>query len=266
MRRLLAIALVLAFAAPGLALEVPPPPKTRVTDKTGTLTAGQLSNLERGLAEFEQKTSNQIVVLIIPTLEGGSLEDFSVRLAEKWKPGQKGKDNGVILLIVKNDRKLRIEVGYGLEGALPDVLAGTIIRNDIAPRFRKGDFYGGILAGLRGIAAATRGEYKAAPTRRRGRRRGGSLGGLGYVALLFLLMSGIGGFRRRRLGYWGLGSALFLGMGARVYHQPHAAQDHHIGVLGGRQRRCAQRNNPEIGTTLVARDPPEVLPEVWLLR
>ncbi len=215
MRRLLALALVLAFAAPVLALEVPPPPKTRVTDKTGTLTAEQLSSLERGLAEFERKTSNQIVVLIIPTLEEESLEDFSVRLAEKWKPGQKGKDNGVILLIVKNDRKLRIEVGYGLEGTLPDVLAGTIIRNDIAPRFRKGDFYGGVLAGLRGIAAATRGEYKAAPTRRRGRRRGGSLGGLGYVALLFLLMSGIGGFRRRRLGYWGLGSALFLGMGAR---------------------------------------------------
>ena len=163
MRWLLALALVLAFAAPALALEVPPPPKTRVTDKTGTLTAEQLSNLERGLAEFERKTSNQIVVLIIPTLEEGSLEDFSVRLAEKWKAGQKGKDNGVILLIVKNDRKLRIEVGYGLEGALPDVLAGTIIRNDIAPRFRKGDFYGGILSGLRGIAAATRGEYKAAP-------------------------------------------------------------------------------------------------------
>ncbi|MFQ5692611.1 MAG: TPM domain-containing protein, partial [Nitrospinota bacterium] len=191
-RFLLSLALVLSFAAPALSLEVPPPPRTRVTDRTGTLTPDQVAALERGLADFEQKTSNQILVLMIPTLAGDSLEDFAIRLAERWKPGQKGKDNGVILLIVKNDRKLRIEVGYGLEGALPDVLAGAIIRNEIAPRFRKGDDYGGILAGLRGIAAATRGEYKGAPARQ-GRRRGGSSMGALWYLLILLLFMGFGG-------------------------------------------------------------------------
>ena len=154
------------------ALDVPPPPKTRVTDLTGTLTSEQKANLERGLAEVEEKTSNQLLVLMIPTLAGDNLEDFSIRVAEKWKPGQKGKDNGAILLVVKDDRRLRIEVGYGLEGALPDALAGTIIRNEIAPRFRKGDYYGGIVAGLRGIVAATKGEYQG-QSRAKRRKRGG---------------------------------------------------------------------------------------------
>ena len=211
-RAVASLGLLVALSAPALSLEVPPPPRTRVTDKTGTLTGEQLASLERLLAEFEQKTTNQVVVLMIPTLAGDSLEDFSVRLAERWKPGQKGKDNGVILLIVKNDRKLRMEVGYGLEGALPDALAGAVIRNEIAPRFRKGDFYGGILGGVQGIMAATRGEYKAPPVKR-GRRRGGSSLGLFWILLLFFFL--FGGFRRRRLGYWGLGTALFLGMSHR---------------------------------------------------
>ncbi len=197
------------------ALDVPPPPKTRVTDLTGTLTPEQKAGLERGLAEVEEKTSNQLLVLMIPTLAGDNLEDFSIRVAEKWKPGRKGKDNGAILLVVKDDRRLRIEVGYGLEGALPDALAGTIIRNEIAPRFRKGDYYGGIVAGLRGIVAATKGEYQGQPRAKRRKRGGFSLGGLGYFLLLLLLFGGFGGFRRRRLGYWGLGSAIFFGMSHR---------------------------------------------------
>jgi uncharacterized protein len=206
--------LLSALAVPALSLEVPPPPPTHVTDTTGTLTAEQLATLDRALAEFEQKTSNQIVVLMIPTLAGDSLEDFSIRLAERWKPGAKEKDNGVILLIVKDDRKLRIEVGYGLEGALPDAMAGAIIRNEIGPRFRKGDFYGGIAAGLRGIAAATQGEYKAPQVAKRRRRRS-PLGAFWSILLFLLFMGGFGGFRRRRLGYWGLGSAIFLGMSHR---------------------------------------------------
>ena len=150
---------------PALALEVPERPDDRVTDKTGTLSRGEIAALEQKLAAFERETTNQIAVLLIPSLAGDSLEDYSIRLAEKWKIGQRGKNNGVILLVVKNDRKLRIEVGYGLEGALPDALGGTIIRNEIAPRFKDGHFYRGIDAGVTAIMAATKGEYKAAKKR-----------------------------------------------------------------------------------------------------
>lgn len=146
------------------ALEVPEKPAGWVTDLTGTLARDEIMALNRKLAAFEKETTNQIAVLIIPSLEGDSLEDFSMRLAEKWKVGQKGKNNGVILLIVKNDRRIRLEVGYGLEGALPDALAGTIIRQEIAPRFKAGQFYQGIEAGINAIMAATRGEYRGRST------------------------------------------------------------------------------------------------------
>lgn len=153
----------LLFCLPAFGLAVPERPEGRVTDLTGTLTRDQIHALEERLSSFEKETTNQIAILMIPSLEGDSLEDYSIRLAEKWKIGQQGRNNGVILLIVKNDRKLRIEVGYGLEGALPDSLAGTIIRNEIAPRFKAGQFFQGIEAGINSIIAATKGEYKASP-------------------------------------------------------------------------------------------------------
>jgi uncharacterized protein len=166
-RLFLAGILGLLFCLPAFGLAVPERPDGRVTDRTGTLTRDQITALERKLAAFERETTNQIAALLIPSLEGDSLEDYSIRLAEKWKIGQQGRNNGVILLIVKKDRKLRIEVGYGLEGALPDALAGTIIRNEISPRFREGQFYQGIDAGVNAIIAATKGEYKAGPQKKR---------------------------------------------------------------------------------------------------
>ncbi len=159
---------MVAFCTPASALDVPERPSGRVTDFTGTLSPTDIASLESKLLAFERETTDQIAVLMIPSLEGESLEDYSIRLAEKWKIGQKGKNNGVILLVVKNDRKMRIEVGYGLEGALPDALAGTIVRNEIAPRFRSGKFYEGIDAGIQAIMAATKGEYKA-PARKKAR-------------------------------------------------------------------------------------------------
>ncbi len=143
-----------------LALEVPVRPEGRVTDRTGTLSRREVAALDQKLEAFEKETTNQIAVLLIPSLQGDSLEDFSIRLAEKWKIGQKGKNNGAILLAVKNEKKLRIEVGYGLEGALPDAVAGSIIRNEIGPQFKEGRFYAGIEAGLNAIMAATKGEYR----------------------------------------------------------------------------------------------------------
>jgi uncharacterized protein len=152
------IVITLAFSA--LALEVPPKPLGRVSDYTNTLSASEIRELEQILTQFEQETTNQIAVMLIPTLEGDNLEDYSIRLAEKWKIGQEGKDNGVILLIVKEARKIRIGVGYGLEGVLPDSRAGYIIRNTLAPHFRRNDFYGGIQEAIQVIIWAIGVEYR----------------------------------------------------------------------------------------------------------
>jgi uncharacterized protein len=132
-----------------------------VTDKTGTLSSSQIQSLETKLSNFEKETSNQVVIWLTPSLEGESLEEKSHRIAEENGIGQKGKDNGVLLFIAKNDRKLRIEVGYGLEGALPDALCDQIIRKEITPAFKKGNFYEGINAGVDAIIKATKGEYAA---------------------------------------------------------------------------------------------------------
>ncbi len=134
--------------------------KNYVTDETSTLTQSQITSLETKLSNFEKETSNQVVVYIIATLGGESLEETSYEIAEKNGIGQKSKNNGVLLFVVMNDRKLRIEVGYGLEGALPDALAGQIIRKEITPKFKQGKYYEGVDAGVDAIISATKGEYK----------------------------------------------------------------------------------------------------------
>lgn len=133
----------------------------RATDFTGTLTAEELSALEAKLRAFEQSTSTQLVVVLVPTVGDEVIEEVAYRVAESNGIGKKAKNNGVLLFIAKNDRRIRIEVGYGLEGALPDILAGQIIRKEITPRFREGNFAAGINAGVDAIIAATKNEYKA---------------------------------------------------------------------------------------------------------
>ena len=147
------------------ALSVPKQSEGYVSDYAGMLSGPARAELEEKLRRFEEETSNQVVVAAFPSLEGDSLEDFSIRLAEAWKIGRKGKDNGVILLLFKNDRKVRIEVGYGLEGALPDATCKLIIENEIVPRFRQGDFDGGVEAAVGAIIAATKGEYRTESVR-----------------------------------------------------------------------------------------------------
>ena len=159
----LLLAASLLFLPALFALQVPPRADGYVTDRAGLLSPAAREKLETVLRAFEEKTSNQVVVATFPSLEGDSLEDFSIRLAEAWKAGQKRKDNGVIFLIFKNDRKIRIEVGYGLEGVLTDALSGQIIRQVVAPYFRKEDYSGGILAGTDAIMKATQGEFKGVP-------------------------------------------------------------------------------------------------------
>jgi len=136
----------------------------RVHDDAKVMSASAVDQLESQLKVYEDSTSNQIAVLIVSSLEGDVLEEYSLRVAEKWKLGQKDKDNGVLLLVAIEDRKMRIEVGEGLEGVLTDALSNRIIRNEMAPEFRRGDYEAGIHAGVNGIIKAIGGEYTADDT------------------------------------------------------------------------------------------------------
>lgn len=154
--------LFLALSAPALALDVPPL-KGHVNDYAGMLSPQVRQELEARLTAFEQSDSTQLVVLTISTLAGENLEEYSIKVAEAWRIGQKGVDNGAILLIAKQERKVRIEVGRGLEGKLTDLTSGRIIRGDISPRFKAGDIDGGIMGGVTAIMAVVKGEYTAQP-------------------------------------------------------------------------------------------------------
>src|SRR6266702_2887067 len=154
-------ALVL-FSASASALDVPPL-RAHVNDYAGMLSSGAVQELEQRLSAFERSDSTQIVVLTIPTLAGENLEEYSIKVAEAWRIGQKGVDNGAILLIAKQERKVRIEVGRGLERKLTDLVSGRIIRNEMAPHFKGGDFDGGVVAGVAAIMAVTKGEYTSQP-------------------------------------------------------------------------------------------------------
>lgn len=150
-KRLLVSILLLIGLISGLySLDVPQL-TGRVNDYAQILSAAEKSQLESKLARYEQETSNQLVLLTMDSLQTDNLESFSIRVAEAWKIGQKDKDNGLILLIVKNDRKIRVEVGYGLESRITDGFSGEIIRNILAPSFREGQFYLGIDAAFTAI-------------------------------------------------------------------------------------------------------------------
>jgi uncharacterized protein len=142
------------------ALEVPDL-KSHINDYAGMLSSETIRRLEADLVNLEKSDSTQVVVLTIPSLKGEVLEEFSIKVAEKWKIGQKKTDNGVILLIAKEDRKLRIEVGRGLEGKLTDLISGRILRDEIKPKFKAGDFQGGVVSGVAAIISTVKGEYKA---------------------------------------------------------------------------------------------------------
>ncbi len=164
------ILLLIALVAPLARAEevIPPAPQHYFNDYTSTVSASAAQAIDDKLAQFERDTSNQVWVVMYPTMQSdSSIEDYTIRIAEKWKVGQKKRDNGVVLFIFKNDHKMRIEVGYGLEGALPDITARQIMDNDIAPRLKANDYAGGINAGVDSIIAATKGEYKGRPTAQR---------------------------------------------------------------------------------------------------
>lgn len=161
--RVLLAAFLAAGAAWAFAQLAVPPLKTRVTDLTNTLTAEQRATLESTLVAFEARKGSQVAVLIVPATQPEAIEQYSIRVVEQWKLGRKRVDDGVLLIVAKDDRGMRIEVGRGLEGAIPDAVAKRIVAEVIAPRFKEGDFYGGITAGLDRILRTIEGEPLPSP-------------------------------------------------------------------------------------------------------
>jgi uncharacterized protein len=180
---LVAATITAALASPAGALPVPQL-SGHVNDYARMISPASAQTLEQELSRFEASDSTQIVVLTVPSLQGDGLEDFSIKVAESWRIGHKGVDNGVILIIARDDRKVRIEVGRGLEGRVTDLVAGRIVRNIIIPRFKAGDFDGGVTAGVAGIVEAARGEYKASGREPAAGQRGTPI----FTILIFLFV------------------------------------------------------------------------------
>jgi uncharacterized protein len=184
------------WAALAQAMEVPAL-KGRVNDYAGILSPATINQLETVLSELEKTDSTQIVVLTIASLEGQNIDQYAIKVFEAWKIGQKGLDNGAILIISKNDRKLRIEVGYGLEGSLTDLLAGRIIGNIIAPQFKAGNFDQGVTAGVAGMIQAVRGQFTATEKNRGvSSRPAGWHGNLFSLVVIIVLVNMMGRIRR----------------------------------------------------------------------
>jgi uncharacterized protein len=201
-RRWLAVAAAGAafFFAGAAAGEVPVPPlKARVTDFTGTLTAPQIQTLEARLRDFERVKGSQIAVLILPSTQPETIEQYSIRVAEAWKIGRAKIDDGVILIVAKNDRKLRIEVGRGLEGAIPDAIAKRVVSDVITPHFRANDFYGGIVAGTAALMRLIEGESLPAP-KPQGIPQPSGEGFAGLFVAFLILFLVVGGVLARLLG------------------------------------------------------------------
>ena len=192
---LLACALCWSALAPA---QVPVPALTgHVIDQTGTLTAEQTVTLEQTLTAFEARKGSQLAVLMVASTAPEEVEQYALRVAEQWKLGRKKVDDGAILVVAKNDRAMRIEVGYGLEGALSDLTSKRIISETIMPRFKSQDFYGGITAGVEQIMRVVDGEPLPAPNAQSSR-------GIGdvqqYAPMLFILALAVGGVLRATLG------------------------------------------------------------------
>jgi uncharacterized protein len=209
----LPVASALAWEAGTDGLLPVPPLAARVTDLTQTFTPAEIKALDSKLADWESRTSNQLVVLMVPTTQPEPIEAYSIRVADAWKIGRKGNDNGVVLLVAKNDRKMRIEVGYGLEGTLTDVTARRIIAENIAPSLRDGRFAAGINAGVdRIISVVAEGKPLPAPQRKQAAR--GSGFDFNFETLLivvFFVVPLIGSVLRRIFGKL-LGSTIGAGI------------------------------------------------------
>lgn len=190
MKRLV-LALLLIAATPLAALEVPPPPNQWVTDRAGILGGTAADLLNRKLADFEQTSGAQFIVYIFPSLEGEAVEDFTIRCVERWKVGQKKYDNGLVLFVFVEEKTVRIEVGYGLEGTVTDAFSSRVIREQIAPHFQRGDYAGGLHAAADAIITKIRtGEEPVPPLQPRGtatRQMPAAQGDISPIAVIIII-------------------------------------------------------------------------------
>ncbi|QXW27931.1 TPM domain-containing protein [Aeromonas sanarellii] len=217
MKRWLALCLLL-FASALQAAPDFPPLTGRVVDEANLMSRKQAHQLTQQLAAFEQRSGIQLVVVSIDSLDGETIEEYGYQLGRHWGIGQKGKDNGVLLLIAQDERKVRIEVGYGLEGALPDAIAANIIQTRILPAFKRGDMVAGIVSGSQGIMQALAGEYQPVDNASKEDKPGGPwlfiLVVIAMIVLHHMRGGGGGGGRgRRRAAYLagGFGAGSFGG-------------------------------------------------------
>ena len=214
LRRLLAV-LLLPLSASVWSADggvVPVPALTaRVTDLTQTLSAEQQAALEQKLATFETQKGSQIAVLMVPTTQPEEIEQYSIRVVDAWKLGRAKVDDGVLLIVARNDRRMRIEVGRGLEGALPDAIAKRIIAETITPSFKQGDFAGGINAGVDQMISVIQGEALPPPARRNARGEGDSR--LGMLFAPFIILFFIGSALRRAVGTFPASGLVGVGSG-----------------------------------------------------
>jgi len=226
--RVIFVLVAAIFAARVFALDVPPPPAQWFTDAANVVDSSAATALNEKLHNFEQQSGAQFIVYVFPSLEGESMEDFTIHCAEKWKVGNKKYDNGLILFVFVNDKKIRIEVGYGLEGTVTDAISSRVIRDDIAPHFKEGDYAGGLNAGADALIARISGkEAPVEPVRTSSSRRssGSSDGSNVQCGLLLVVLFvvfvlpylAIGRGRRRGCGgggcFWPL---FFLGGGRGI--------------------------------------------------
>jgi len=219
MKQLLRIICLIILLGPvllkGQDIPVRPNPPKLVNDLADVLTDEQEKMLERKLVAYDDSTSNQVVVITVKTLGDNPIEEYSLKILRDWGIGNKNTNNGVLILASIEDRQIRIETGYGLEGAIPDITASQIIRNDIAPAFRSSDYYEGFDKATTSIIAAAAGEYKAPEGYgNRGKSRKIPVGTIVFLIVLLIIIfsrrgGGGGGFMSRR----GFGPVFFPGMG-----------------------------------------------------
>lgn len=211
---------LVSFALKAQDIPSPPNPPRLVNDMAKTMSGEQVAQLEKKLEDFNKKTSTQITIVTIKSLNGYEVAQYAVELANKWGIGRKGKDNGVLVLAAIEDRQMNISTGYGLEGALPDVVTGRIIRNEMAPEFRQGNYYQGFDKAVNAIIAATRGEYTADPEKEKDDL---SIGGVALlIAIIYFVIwlisksgGGGGGSYMSGRGYRGWGGGWIGGGGFR---------------------------------------------------